>query len=73
MVVAMKKEYKHKAYIYNRQRMSLVAVVHYDYHIDEAIEMINRLCPDKDKYGITDDEKLAKPDGRAPNLYAGVD
>lgn len=64
---------KHKAYIYNRERMSLVAIVHYDNHVDEAIEILNRLYRDTNKYGITDDDKLARPDGRAPNLYAGID
>lgn len=68
----MKKEYKHKAYIYNRSNLKQVAIVHYD-HKPEAMELLNRLYSDMDKYGITDDEKLAKPDGRAPNLYAGID
>jgi hypothetical protein len=68
----MKKEYKHKAYIYNRHNLKQVAIVHYD-HKAEAVELISRIYGDTDKYGVTDIEQDVKPDGRAPNLYAGID
>jgi len=62
---------KHEAYVYKREEMRLIAIIHYDTK-EECVEMLERLY-NKPEYGIQDDCEDLIMDKRAPHLYAGID